>query len=571
MQPGKWWIGLPPLAILFAVAATMIGEKIEADIAGRARSSLARAQTPQALADAALAIEGRDVTLSGTALLPEAVELIVGAIERQDGVRSVLDKTAPPALARPFAFSVERRGKTLVLAGHEPPGERERIRAAAAGKGFEIADEAVLARGAPANFAALASYAVGVLDALGDGKVAFSGASLTATGAPASFDAYDRALAALDSPPAGIEAKAVDVTPPGVTPFVWSAVKSGASLSLFGYAPTPAIRAALASEAAALAGAGTVADQSRVASGAPAEFAAAARLALGALAGLDSGKAALADASLSIEGSGKPNVAPAAVEAGLRAALPKGFALGETKIAAGVASPYVLTARKQDETLALSGYAPDDATRARLVASARRRFGGEIAAGVDLAAGAPAGFAKAAEAALRAVARLRTGAAAISDRRIAIEGAAYTAPAAADIKTRLASETPEGFEASALVGVASPADPITPAELRATVAKTVAPGFSFSADHTALAEDSLPIADALGFALLRSPSAVLEIIGYFDGAGSAEENQTIARRRAETLRDYLIAAGVAAGRLRASSGAAAGGDAPHRRIEFMVE
>jgi OOP family OmpA-OmpF porin len=572
MQPGKWWIGLLPLAILVTIAATMTGETIEADIAGRARSALARVATPQTLADASVAVDGRDVAISGTALSREAAPAVAAEIAKEDGVRVVIDKTAAPGLAKPFVLSLERRGKALALSGNVPPGARETLHAAAAAKGFALADEAAYAFGAPENFDALAVYAIAVLDALGDGELILSDASLTASGAAASFDAYDQALAALRSPPAGVAVKAVEVTAPRVAPFVWSAAKSGALVSLFGYAPSPAVHDALVSEAASLEGATTLADQSRVASGAPAEFAAAARAALRALERLENGRAALADNRLSIAGAGKPNVASASVAAQLRAALPKGFELGEVEVAAGIVSPYVFTARKQDGVLALSGYAPNAATHAQLVTLVRKRFGGEIADEIGVAAGAPPGFDRAADAALRAVTRLRTGAAAISDRRVAIEGAAFTARAAEEIKARLARETPEGFESSALLGVASPEDEIAPAELHAAVAKTIAPGFAFSADHSALAEDALPVADALAFLLLRSPGAAVDIIGRFDGAGSEAENEAIGRRRAAALRDYLVAAGVAAARLTAAgSGGASGGDAPARRIELMVK
>lgn len=570
IQPSKWWIGLPPLAILFALAMNLNGEKIEAEIASRARSALSR--EPQALAEAVIAVDGRDVTISGVALSREAVERIVAAIARQEGVRAVLDKTAAPVVAKPFVLSLERKGKALTLGGHAPPGEaREALRAAAAGKGFDVVDDAGYALGAPEDFGALANYALALLDALGDGKATLSDARLAVAGAPATFEAYDRALAALKSPPAGAVVETADIAPPKVAPFVWSAVKGRETVSLFGYAPSPEVRETLVREAAALAK--TVSDQSRVAGGAPADFAGAATAALGALAGLEQGKAALTDASLSIEGAGKANVASASVEASLRAALPKGFRLGEVKIAAGVVSPYVLTARKEESALALSGHAPDPATHQRLVALVGKAFGGKIEDGLATGAGAPAGFERAAAAALRALTRLNNGAAAISDRRVAIEGEAFVPSAADDIPARLAKEIPEGFETSARIGVAPRGEEIAWGELHAKVAATVAPGLSFSTDHSALAEESLPVADALVFILLRSPGAAVEIVGHYEGAGSASENQAIARRRAEVLRDYLVAAGVDARRLTASGvGEAPGeGAAPQRRIEFLVK
>jgi OOP family OmpA-OmpF porin len=570
IQPSKWWIGLLPLAVLFVIAMTVNGERIEADIAGRARSALSR--EPQALAEAAIAVDGRDVTLSGVALSREGVGRIVATIERQEGVRAVLDKTAAPAVAKPFVFFLERRGKAVTLGGHAPPGEaREALRAAVAGKNFDLDDSAGYALGAPADFGVVADYALAVLDALGNGRATVSDGRLAVTGSPASFDAYDRALAALQSPPAGLIVEKAEIAPPIVAPFVWSAVKSGETVSFFGYAPSPEAREALARDAATLAK--TVNDQTRVAGGAPADFAGAVTAALGALAGLERGKVALTGASLSIEGAGKANIGSASVEASLRAALPKAFRLGEVKVVAGVVSPYVLTARKEESALALSGYAPDPATHQRLVALARKGFGGKIEDGLAEAAGAPAGFERAAAAALHALTRLHNGAAAISDRRVAIEGDAFTRQGADDIGARLGKEMPEGFETSARIGVAPRGEEIAWAELHARVAAIVAPGLSFSADHSAIAEDSLPVADALAFVLLRSPGAVVDIVGHYEGAGSTSENQAIARRRAEVVRDHLVAAGLDPRRLTASGVGDASGDGgtPRRRIEFSIK
>lgn len=460
IQPSKWWIGLPPLAVLFTIAATSSSDKIEGDIAGRVRSTLA--QAPDALADAVVAVDGRDVAVFGVTQSKDKVETLLERVATQDGVRAVVDRTS----AAPVA-----------------------------------------------------------------------------------------------------------VAPPPVSPFVWSAEKTGDSVSISGYAPSHEARDSLAGEASTLAGVTSVADVSRVASGAPADFAAAARLALGALAGLEQGKATLADASLSIEGAGKANVGAASVESSLRAALPKGFRLGAVAVASGDVSPYVFTARKSNGALTLGGYAPDAATHERLVQAAAPAGGRKIADEIAVAGGAPQDFQKAASAALHALARLHAGAAAISDRRIAIEGSAYVEKAVPDIRAKLSWQTPEGYELSARLTAEPIAEDIAPTELYAKLAETVAPGLCFSSDHSAIAEESLPIADALAFVLLHGPSVPLAIVGYFAGAGSAEENEAVALRRAEVVRDYLVAAGVDAARL-AVSGSASGaeeGGAPPRRIEFLVK
>ncbi|CAN2535756.1 hypothetical+protein [Methylocapsa aurea] len=563
IQPSKWWIGLPVLAVLFTIVATTNVETIEKDLGDRARAALGA--SPGAIEAASVAVDGRDVRLSGVALSPDAVASVVKGVEAVEGVRVVTDATTPPPLAKPFVFALERKGKTLALSGNAPvPGEREAIRAAAVGKGLELADSSVSALGAPKNFAALASYGVTLLDTLGEGRVSVSDAALSVTGAAVSFDGYDRAEAALKTPPEGVSVTTAAIAPPRISPFVWSAAKAGEIVSLFGYAPSETTREALAAEAAVL---GKASDQSRVAGGAPGDFAVAATAALRELAKLSSGKASIADGIVSIEGSGKTNVGASAVEASLRVALPKSFRLGQVAVAAGAVSPFVFTARKQDGGLSLAGFAPDAAARARLVAQAKRDFGDGVEDEISVADGAPKGFAEAASAALRALARLDAGVAALSDRKLALEGAAYNAKAQYDIRARLFRDLPEGYENAARLGLATTKDEIPPTRLYAALTETVSKGLSFGADNM-IAETSLPVADSLAFVLLRSPGVAVDIVGRFAGAGSDAENEAIGLRRAEAVRNYLVEAGVEAARLSASGAAAA--DKSGRRIEFSI-
>jgi OOP family OmpA-OmpF porin len=565
IQPTKWWIGLPVLAVLFTIVATTNVEKIEKDLGDRARAALDR--SPGAIEGANVAVDGRDVRLSGVALSHEAVASVVKGVEEFEGVRAVSDATTPPPLAAPFVFSLERKGKSLALAGNAPvPGERVAVRAAAVGIGLELSDASVSALGAPKNFAALAAYGVTLLDALGEGRVSVSDAALSVTGAAATFDGYDRAEAALKTPPAGVSVTAAEIAPPRVSPFVWSAAKAGEVVSLFGYAPSEKTRETLVAEAASL---GEASDQTRVAGGAPGDFAAAATAALRELSKLSSGKASIADGVVSIEGSGKTNVGASAVEASLRVALPKSFRLGPVAVAAGAVSPFVFTARKQEGALSLAGFAPDAAARARIVEQARRDFGDGVDVEISVADGAPKGFAEAASAALRALARLDSGVAALSDRKLALEGAAYNAKAQFDIRARLFRDLPEGFENAARLGLATTKDEIPPTRLYAALTETASKGLSFGADNM-IAETSLPVVDSLAFVLLRSPGVAVDIVGRFAGAGAGSdaENEAIGLRRAEAVRNYLVEAGVEAARLSASGAAAA--DKSGRRIEFSI-
>lgn len=563
IQPAKWWIGLPVLAVLLAIAATTTGDRIEKNIGDRARAALS--QAPGDVEDAQIAVEGRDVTVSGVAPSREAASQALAGIGALDGLRALRDATTQPPLAKPFVFTLERSGKRLALTGHAPAaGEREAIRAAAAEGGLEFSDTTTAALGAPKNAAALARFAATLLEALGDGKATIVDGAVSLTGAATSFDAYDRVETALKAPPAGVALGKVEITPPRVAPFVWSAAKSGETISLFGFAPSGEARAALAEAAAALPGAAATSDRTRVAGGAPSgDFVAAAKAALAALGKLSAGKVAFADAVLSIEGESASGATPIATS--LREALPAGYRLGTATVAAGAVSPFVFTARKQGETLTLSGHAPDEAARAALVAEAKSA-GDVLSDELSVAEGAPEGFAEAARAALHALARLDAGVAALAGRELAVEGFAYHAKARAEILARLEKELPPGYEKAARLGVEPTTADISWAELPAALTRAVARGVAFTPDNSAIAEESLPVVDALAFLLLRSPSAGLDIVGYHNGAGSESQDEAIGKRRAEIVRDHLIAAGVEASRLSAAGAATADG----RRIEFSL-
>ena len=118
IQPMKWWIGLPVLAILVAIVATSRVDEIEKDLGDRVRAALDN--SGGAIERASVAVDGRDVSLSGVALAPDAAAGAVGAASAVEGVRLVVDATTPPPLAKPFVFSLERKGKTLSLSGYAP-------------------------------------------------------------------------------------------------------------------------------------------------------------------------------------------------------------------------------------------------------------------------------------------------------------------------------------------------------------------------------------------------------------------------------------------------------------------
>ena len=95
-------------------------------------------------------------------------------------------------------------------------------------------------------------------------------------------------------------------------------------------------------------------------------------VALAELGKLTSGKVALNDAGLSVEGAGRTNVLAAMIEEDAKANFAARFPLTKIEVADGAASPYVFAATLKDGTLTLTGYVPDAAARDEICAVAKK-------------------------------------------------------------------------------------------------------------------------------------------------------------------------------------------------------
>ncbi|PXY31037.1 OmpA family protein [Prauserella muralis] len=94
MSGGRGWLWLVPLALVvtgaLAVAATWLGaDRIESDLAGRARGALASAGLP----GATVTFDGRDAAVSGVA--PEQARRAADVVAAVEGVRTVESPGAP--------------------------------------------------------------------------------------------------------------------------------------------------------------------------------------------------------------------------------------------------------------------------------------------------------------------------------------------------------------------------------------------------------------------------------------------------------------------------------------------
>ena len=215
---------------------------------------------------------------------------------------------APPVQS-PFAWSARSDGKSIVLEGFVPSEEaRAAIVAAAkaAAPGLEIVDRMQIARGAPQGFTDAAVGALKGLGMLGAGQVSLADASLSASGVVKggeNAESFASKLAGLL--PGGFKLAKNAVASPEHHPYVFSATKAAdGAISLGGFAPSDALRAAAVT--AAQAAGGRVSGAPDLASGLPAsiDFAASTALGFSALGSLRSGDLSLGEDGLTVRGEG---------------------------------------------------------------------------------------------------------------------------------------------------------------------------------------------------------------------------------------------------------------------------
>ena len=366
---------------------------------------------------------------------------------------------------------------------------------------------------------------------------------------------------------------------PEARPFVWSAERDVAKVTLAGSAPLPASKSKLLEAARAGVGGVEVADRMNLARGAPPRFDNAALLLLDQVGKLKDGKVAISDTNVSLSGMARDLGGREAIAAALKN-LPEGFSVAANEVRA---PPYIFQAYKDPVavTVTLTGYVPDNNVHAAITAAAGRKFFNEkVVDNLKASVGAPASFVNAVVPALGALSRLSTGTLVVSDREIKLSGDAFYDAAAAQIRGNLAKDFPRNWKVNADISVKPAAAPVD-----ATVCQQLFSGLlakekiRFESGRATIDPDSAGLLDRLVETALRCPNANIEIAGHTDGDGEGAFNQSLSEKRAQAVTDYLVKAGLPANRFTAmgygSTQPVAGNDtdegkAQNRRIDFLV-
>jgi OOP family OmpA-OmpF porin len=236
--------------------------------------------------------------------------------------------------------------------------------------------------------------------------------------------------------------------------------------------------------------------------------------------------------------------------------------------------PYRWSAQRAESRIVLSGAAPSENARSRLMATATQAFlNAETVDEMHVAGGAPsARFTDIAESAVRLLARMNTGEARIVDHQVVFIGDGNQA--AVDALRNQFADPPAPFRSRLAVtidGLDVEHPELQGLNLAAGDAETCERAFdrmmernviNFAAGSSAIDPSSRAVLDALASVALRCDRFSIEVAGHTDNQGGRELNMDLSRQRADAVAVYLSGQGVARSRLTARG---YGPDRPSRR------
>jgi OmpA-OmpF porin, OOP family len=319
----KWWPGVIPLVVFWAIAAWTNTLPLETDLAARSTAALKDTM----LDKSRIAVAGRDVTFAADAFSEDGRRSAVASVEAVPGVRLVNDETRLVPEAKPFVWSAERDVVRVTLGGSAPlPASKGRLleAARAALGGVEVADQMNLARGAPPRFDNAALLLVDQIGKLKDGKVAISDGKVSLSGMARDLGGREAIAAALKNLPEGFSVAANEIKAP---PYIFQAYKDpvAVTVTLTGYVPDNAVHAAIAAAAGRKFFSEKVVDNLKASVGAPSGFVGAVVPALGALSRLSTGTLVVSDREVKISGDALYDTAAAQIRAALLKDFPQGW------------------------------------------------------------------------------------------------------------------------------------------------------------------------------------------------------------------------------------------------------
>lgn len=214
-RPNRWWLGILPLAGLWAYTAATHTIAVEQDLTNRAGNKIASLVLDKPL----LSLKGRDASLSAEAFASNSINDAAKLVDSTHGVRLVNNQTRLIRAAQSYRFTIDKADDTITLNGNVPLPEirRSLVEAIKANDPTaNVIDRLTYALGAPEGFDKSAKFAVSQLPGLASGSLAINDGVLAVKGIAPDQASFDTLVAGLKTPPTDLTvgAVAVDVKAP---------------------------------------------------------------------------------------------------------------------------------------------------------------------------------------------------------------------------------------------------------------------------------------------------------------------------------------------------------------------
>lgn len=325
----RWLWGTIPLLLLGWLAVEAEHKRIERDLQERTSLELKGA----GLTWAQTAFQGRDGLITGKASDVSDPDKAHDLVKRVWGVRVADNKAELIDQVENYHWAVSRLNNRVRLTGYVPnQGARQIILGVARANfpGFEIQDRMKLGRGAPNQDSWLGgiSYALKQLTYLRRGDARLDMLNLSLSGEAEDSGAYRTVASLASNLPKAIKISALAITPPVVSPHIWTARYDGRSMNFKGSVPSEAARSELLSAAREKLPESAVTDDTEPGDGVAPGWSEVAVLAVRQLRRLENGTAEIRDGQLSISGLAPDDEAAEAVRAALKA-VPAAYKLSD--------------------------------------------------------------------------------------------------------------------------------------------------------------------------------------------------------------------------------------------------
>ena len=417
------------LAFVWELAVAGERASIIADLERRTTAAL-QTEGPGWAATKFDAIEGR---VGRRAYFEDERSRAVDVVRRSWSVWRVRAGTDLLNEAPNYVWGASVDGNRLALSGHRPNEKLSRSIIDIVRDRFpeaEIKDYKRPAQGVPGETVSIEEIDFGLRQLAGlkqEGQIELRGTDLAISGEAKNAASSRTIKGDIRRHPSGMVLARDGTAPPRVSPFTWRAHYKAGQLELSGHVPSEEVRGQIVETAKQAMPKAAIVDKMMAAGGAPAGWANVAALVLREMANLEEADARMSDGQLTIEGVAQKEVTAQRVTGALNVGRPESFSI-ENRLTfreptLPTISPFTTTIVSDGETVSLTGVAPDERRRKRLVAMVGERLPGrEVVDALTYAKGAPAGWLACADAGLRGLSRLDKGRAEMSDANLLVSG-----------------------------------------------------------------------------------------------------------------------------------------------------